>query len=578
METPEQQKQDLLESERKIRRTLQRKLQQREDELDALKGAHQITLEEYQQTMQKLYDEQESNEKLIADMAKEFAQMDFDQMDELNQHVNDAILNGRLTEADSLLRTKGDIKSRVAQIKKEQQAELQRKTELNQAQEALIEAKAGTQKKLEDITNDCSSFIKRFMIEKQLDSAAYYNKIRADIDSTNLLVQLYAGEFFRTYLIDTTNAKKCFFRVIQSTNSHNDTSYLQLLGNAYNNLGLLHSEQNLYSKGIEYFTLSINLKESVLGTYHTSTANTLQNMGTTYSEMGNSSRALECYQQAISIYDSISDNDDKDAARCYSSMGELYRKLGKFDEAMLFLNKAISIQESMSDYENLALSYNNLGAVYDDQGNGNQSISFYSKALNTWKAIYGEKHPKVALCYNNIGVASQNMKAYQSSIDYLKAALSIWKYNYGETHNKVALCYTNLSGAYIGLHDYDKAMECINKALSIYSSGIEADKSYLATCYNNLGVVYYCTENFEKALDPYLQSLEIKKTIFGEIHPGLATNYYNLGNVYFKLNKYNQALEYYEKAQKLSVENSYISARIKKDLDALRKIIGKTNP
>ena len=48
METPEQQTQDQLDSERKIRRTLQRQLQQREDELEALKEAHGITLEEYQ--------------------------------------------------------------------------------------------------------------------------------------------------------------------------------------------------------------------------------------------------------------------------------------------------------------------------------------------------------------------------------------------------------------------------------------------------------------------------------------------------------------------------------------------------
>ena len=116
METPEQQTQDQLDSERKIRRTLQRQLQQREDELEALKEAHGITLEEYQKALQQLYADQENNEKLIAEMAKQYAQMDYDQMDELNQRISDAILNGRLTEADSLLRSKGNLKSRVTQI------------------------------------------------------------------------------------------------------------------------------------------------------------------------------------------------------------------------------------------------------------------------------------------------------------------------------------------------------------------------------------------------------------------------------------------------------------------------------
>lgn len=137
METPEQQTQDQLESERKIRRTLQRQLQQREDELEALKETNRITGEEYQQALQKLYADQQDNEQLIADMAKEYAQMDYDQMDDLNQRISDAIINGRLTEADSLLRSKGDMKNRVAEIRKEQQTEAQREKEIAQEQAEL---------------------------------------------------------------------------------------------------------------------------------------------------------------------------------------------------------------------------------------------------------------------------------------------------------------------------------------------------------------------------------------------------------------------------------------------------------
>jgi hypothetical protein len=81
--------------------------------------------------LQQLYDDQQNNEKLIADMAKEYAEMDYDQMDELNRQISKAILNGELTKADSLLRSKGDIGSHVASLKKAaQEAETLREAEI----------------------------------------------------------------------------------------------------------------------------------------------------------------------------------------------------------------------------------------------------------------------------------------------------------------------------------------------------------------------------------------------------------------------------------------------------------------
>ena len=70
LETPEQLTDDKLASERKIRRTLQRQLQQREDEIEDLKEQNKITREEYQQALQQLYAQQETNEKLIGEMAE----------------------------------------------------------------------------------------------------------------------------------------------------------------------------------------------------------------------------------------------------------------------------------------------------------------------------------------------------------------------------------------------------------------------------------------------------------------------------------------------------------------------------
>ena len=138
METVGKQQDVELEAQKKIRRTLQRQLQQREDELEKLKVQHKLTQEEYQKARQQLYDDQEKNEKLIKEMAKRFSQLDYDQMDEFYQQVSNYIENGDLVKADSLLRSRGDVNSQIKDQFRNEQIIQQKKEELAKA-EAVIQ-------------------------------------------------------------------------------------------------------------------------------------------------------------------------------------------------------------------------------------------------------------------------------------------------------------------------------------------------------------------------------------------------------------------------------------------------------
>ena len=186
METPEQKQADLLEAQRKIRRTLQKQLQTKEEEIEAL----QISLAEKQQLLEKLYKDQEDNEKLIGEMAKRYAEMDYDQLDDLNRKINDAIINGRLTQADSLLRSKGDIQQRILELEQHEQANAKMRQELEKSE-------AFAQQKRADLINDCYNRYELCKMQHEYDSAAYYICLRADLDTLNLKNQIDAASFLR---------------------------------------------------------------------------------------------------------------------------------------------------------------------------------------------------------------------------------------------------------------------------------------------------------------------------------------------------------------------------------------------
>lgn len=395
METPEQQIQDELDAERKLRRTLQRKLRQREDEIDAM----QATVEEKQRLLQQLYKDQENNEKLIADMAKEYSQMDYDQMDSLNQRISDAIVNGRLMEADSLLRSKGDMKGRIAEVRKEQQAEAQEEQEITQRQENLEASKKGTKKKLADIAADCYKFFDRFKLENQHDSAAYYIMLRADLDSTNIDWQNEAGLYAQNYMAHYDFARFYYLRALHAVTGNSIPSMEEILKNnpqktevCWNNLGYLEEQ------------------------------------------LGDIDKAIMAYEMASVIWERSLDKRNISYIRLLTNKGVAYKKKGEYDIAIRLYKEALDSLMSFPGYYEEAINlFNNMGTLYlvDDV---DKALKLFQMAQKELEKYYGDTNPKLAVTYYNVAICKLRQKNTKEAQKYAEDAYRIATSIFGRNH------------------------------------------------------------------------------------------------------------------------------------------------
>ena len=308
METPEQQMEDLLEAQEQISKTLREQLKKSRQEIQRLKDENKITEEDYRQRLAKLMEDQQNSQKLIADMAKEYSQMDYDQMDSLNQHISDAILNGRLMEADSLLRSKGDMKKRIAEVRKEQQAEAQEEQELAQRQENLEASKEGTKKKLEDIAVDCYKFFDRFKIENQHDSAAYYIELRAELDTTIAAWQFDAAKYlhkqnqFSKSSIYYERALFIYRRLAQS----NPEAYESDVAQTMNNLAGLYRSTQRFTEGETMYKEALEIRRRLAQSnpqaYELDVAQTQYNLGHLKFDVKRYEEAIPPFEEALNIY------------------------------------------------------------------------------------------------------------------------------------------------------------------------------------------------------------------------------------------------------------------------------------
>lgn len=496
METPEQLMEDKLTAERKIRRTLQHQLEEKEGELEALKAQQRLTQEEYQKKLQRLYDEQKDNEKLISEMAQRYTELDYDQMDDLNRRISDCILNGELTRADSLLRTKGDIRQRMEELHQHQQAN-------EGMRDKLEKSEAMAEKEKEELAEDCFNRFSIFRTQHMNDSAAYYLELRASLDTTDVSWQNDAGEFIFQYLSEDAKALNYFERALRHA-----------------------------------IDLSEGKDDDDVAENYLCIASVLNNLG-------EQDQAIEYCQKALDMYQSLYGEDDNDVSLCLNIMGLIYSKKGDYLKAFDYYEKSLDIRLGWDDDGDIAASYINIAQIGNEYGMYDDALELYKRALAHIDQLTETNR---ATLYNNIALTYSSLDNNEKAIEYLLKAIGISEVEYGKDHPETAFYYKNIGSIYYETEQYELSKSYLNKALDIYTKFYGSTHAMVSDCLIKMGTLYRYQDNNEEALKYYKQALDIDLALWGEEHLKTASAYSLMGSLYYDWEKYDEALSYYTMA------------------------------
>ena len=567
LETPDQQTDDRLAAERKIRKTLQRQLQEREDEIEALKEQNKLSEEEYRKQLQDIYDQQESNEKLISEMAERYSKTDFDLVDDFNRRISDCIINGRLTEADSLLNTKGDINSRAAQLRQHQETNAQVEQEIKKKQKKLEKSKAMTQKELEELAQDCYSKFEIFKIKHQNDSAAHYIELRASLDTANIEWQLYVSRYLREYVGNYKMAYEWGLKSLQrAIFLYGKKS--RIVEKCYTELGMAHEGMGDYISALHDYTESLKICEHIYGSIHPDVAVRHADIGMIYSNMGKYKEANIEYNKALMIVDTVKQNFEEKSF-IYNGLGLLYENLEKYEEALNNQKKALDADTAFYGlkHPNLVTRYNNLGTVHYGLGDFDAALTYFNKALDLAKTLYVDTHPAVATALNNIGVIHYSNKEYSNALTYFNQVLSVRLNILDEKHPDVAATYLNIGNAYSGLEQYEESEKFLRKSLDIKSIVYGEDNPELSGGYNSLGMTLLKQKKYSQAQSYFEKALKIRINTYGNRSPKVSLCYGNLGRLYKEIGEKNKAIKYFNNAISSLPDNHPNVEILKKEID-----------
>lgn len=427
METPDQQLQDKLSAERKIRRNLQKQLQEKEDEIEELKASQKISDDEYRQALQKLYADQESNEQLISDMAKRYSELDYDQLDEFYRQVSFFIENGDLVKADSLLNTRGDLNQQVEE-------QLQRGQAIQAKEQQIEQAKSVHAADNEELAKRCYSYFETFAAQHLNDTAAYYLELRTRLDTTNVDWLYEAGLFLEGYVGD-------------------------------------------YDKTLQYYRMGLRQSMQQFGENNAKTALFYAAIGVVSYYIIDLETGKEYLEKSLEIRQSLYGENHPDVAESYANIGSIYSITGQYDKALECHRKSLAINLAChgENHADVAFSYHNIGFTYARSGNYEKALGYYLKALEIAISTLGDNHPTEAGFCQNIGLAYAHLKDYEKALQYMEQANSILISTVGEKHPNLAYVYQNIGYVYFLKGDFDKAREYFDKDMEIVETTFGPD-------------------------------------------------------------------------------------------------------
>jgi tetratricopeptide (TPR) repeat protein len=211
-----------------------------------------------------------------------------------------------------------------------------------------------------------------------------------------------------------------------------------------------------------------------------------------------------------------------------------------------------------------------LGQVLIKMGQSDKAQEVYEVLLDQ-RTNEREKGP----IYHQLGRVKNNQGEYQEAITCYEKAIDIYQNTVPLNQLSLAMSYNNIGNVYYSMGDYPKALSSHEKALAIRQQSLPPNHPDLAQSYNNIGLVYNNTGDYPKALSSDEKALAIRQQSLPPNHPDLAQSYYNIGDLYENMGNYSKAHSYYERAvdigqQSLTTNHPHLQLYRKK-IELLKK-------
>jgi len=292
------------------------------------------------------------------------------------------------------------------------------------------------------------------------------------------------------------------------------------------------------------------------------------------------------YVKAEAIYDQILLLDTTNLEILQESADFYFKYQNKYDKALILYSK---IKEQILDSLNrlptslhyqtaLAITYDNIGKIYEMTGDLINANSFYQSGLKLKKELF-DTNPQnmdfkngLSISYQLIGNINTSVGNFDKALQYYEDYTRLEKELYTaypknvDFKNGLAISYQYLGITHTALGNLDKALTFFEERSRLgkelyaaYPKNVDF-KNGLAASYQYLGLTHTALGNLVKALAFFEDYNKLEKELYAaypknvDFKNRLAISYAKLGETHTALGNLDKALAFFEDYNKLEKE------------------------
>jgi len=317
----------------------------------------------------------------------------------------------------------------------------------------------------------------------------------------------------------------------------------------YLTLGGIYRKFGKFARADSLITLALDRRRALFGVSNPEVAAALVALGSLRVDQAKFEDAERLVREGLRMAQGSLPPDHPDVVKATAALGRVLSERGAYDQAIPVLEQVVRLDESSgAPPVEVAAARSALADAHFYAGHYPASDSLNRLVLATYRAVYGDNHPRVADILVNLGASEFDRGDYRQAEALDRQALAITQAFYGAGHYRTAANLTMLGRALVFENRFDEADSILRRALAIRERVYGPMHPMVASTINELGNIAVQQSRYADAERYFQRMLDIYRATYGDKHYliGLATS--NLATTFLYRKDYARAEQLYRDA------------------------------
>ncbi|RVD86093.1 uncharacterized protein DFL_004387 [Arthrobotrys flagrans] len=228
----------------------------------------------------------------------------------------------------------------------------------------------------------------------------------------------------------------------------------------------------------------------------------------------------------------------------------VFNNQGNYDEVMQWYERALTGREKAlgKDHPLTLSTVNDIAGVFDNQGNYDEARQWCERALAGREKALGKDHPSTLDTVHNIAKVFCSQGNYDEAMQWYERALAGSEKALGKNHPSTLSTVSNIATVFWRQGNYDEAIQWYERALTGREKVLRKDHPSTLDTAHNIATVFSNQGNYDEVMQWYERALTGREKALGKDHPLTLSTVNNIAGVFDNQGNYDEAMQWYERA------------------------------